>query len=101
MGLALARSGHWLNAGEIEGLSAQLASTEAVEGSLATANIRAHIGNVGPGAQIALGSRIIQIQAAAGAVGTVAAEPAPPPVRRPPPAHQLPPQVHAIFTRPA
>src|SRR5260370_2086588 len=101
MGLALARSGHWLNAGEIEGLAAELASTEAVEGSLATANIRAHIGNVGPGAQIALGSRIIQIQAAAGAVVTVAAEPAPPPVRRPSPAHELPRKFEGMLDRAA
>lgn len=80
-----------LNSGGIWGLSAQLASaTEAVEGSLAAANIRAHIGNVGPGAQIAMGTRIIQVQAAAGAVVTVAPEPAPPPMRRPAPARELP-----------
>ena len=77
--------------GEIADLSAQLASTtEAMEGSLAAANIRAHLGNVGPGAQVAIGSRIIQVQAAAGAVVTVAPEPVPPPVRRPAPTREVP-----------
>ena len=90
-GQAYGAPGSHRTLGEIGDLSAQLASTtEAMEGSLAAANIRAHLGNVGPGAQVAIGSRIIQVQAAAGAIVTVAPEPVPPPARRPVPTREVP-----------